>query len=82
MGKCPLNQERAIYFKKFDKNGPQVVDFQRKILKNLKEERTMKKFFKFLLLFLGIFSTFLLGFHCGKEKIKSRIPKFQDDSEA
>ncbi len=41
----------------------------------------MKKLFKFLLLFLGIFSTFLLGFHFGKEKIKSRIPKFQDDSD-
>ncbi|RFT16864.1 MAG: hypothetical protein OP8BY_0806 [Candidatus Saccharicenans subterraneus] len=41
----------------------------------------MKKFFKFLLLLLGIFSTFLLGFHFGKEKLKSRIPKFQDDSD-
>ncbi|MDI6698398.1 MAG: hypothetical protein QME85_05610 [Candidatus Saccharicenans sp.] len=41
----------------------------------------MKKLFKFLLLSLGILSTFLLGFHFGKEKIKSHIPKFQDDSD-
>lgn len=68
-------------FKKNDKNLALEVDFQRKLLKNLIAKRTMKKFFKFLLLLLGIFSTFLLGFHFGKEKIKSRIPKFQDDSD-
>ena len=69
------------FFYKIDKNQAPEVDFQRKLVKNLIAKKTMKKFFKFLLLFLGIFSTFLLGFHFGKEKIKSRIPKFQDDSD-
>lgn len=67
--------------KKLIKKQPPEVDFRTKLVKNLIEKRTMKKVFKFLLLFLGIFSTFLLGFHFGKEKIKSRIPKFQDDSD-
>ena len=39
----------------------------------------MRKLWKFLLLFIGIFSSFLLGFHFGQEK--ARIPKFQDDSD-
>ncbi len=41
----------------------------------------MKKLLKLLLLVAGIFSTFLIGFHFGREKEKARIPKFQDDSE-
>jgi len=41
----------------------------------------MRKLWKFLLLFIGIFSSFLLGFHFGQEKEKARIPKFQDDSD-
>jgi len=41
----------------------------------------MRKLWKFLLLFIGIFSSFLLGFYFGKEKEKARIPKFQDDSD-
>lgn len=41
----------------------------------------MKRFLKFLLIVLSIFSTFLIGFHFGKEKERARIPKFQDDSE-
>lgn len=69
------------FFKKIDKKLAPEVDFQRKLVKNLIAKRTMKKLFKFLLIFLGFFSTFLLGFHFGKEKLKSRIPKFQDDSD-
>lgn len=41
----------------------------------------MKKLLKFLLVVISIFSTFLIGFHFGKEKEKSRIPKFQEDSD-
>lgn len=41
----------------------------------------MSKFWKFLMLLIGIFSFFLLGFHFGQEKVKARIPKFQDDSD-
>jgi len=41
----------------------------------------MKKLLKFLLVVISIFSTFLIGFHFGKEKEKARIPKFQEDSD-
>jgi hypothetical protein len=41
----------------------------------------MSKFIKFLFVMLSIFSTFLIGFHFGKEKEKARIPKFQEDSD-
>jgi hypothetical protein len=58
-----------------------MVDFRAELVKNLFDWVNMKKLWKFLLLLIGIFSTFLLGFHFGKEKEKARIPKFQDDSD-
>jgi hypothetical protein len=50
-------------------------------VKNLSGKKNMKKLFKFLLIALSIFSTFLLGFHFGQEKERARIPKFQEDTE-
>jgi len=41
----------------------------------------MRKLLNILILLIGIFTMFLVGFHFGKEKEKARIPKFQDDSE-
>ncbi|MDD8030448.1 MAG: hypothetical protein PHQ25_00415 [Acidobacteriota bacterium] len=41
----------------------------------------MSKFLRFLVAMLTVFSTFLIGFHLGKEKEKARIPKFQEDSD-
>lgn len=42
----------------------------------------MKNIFKsFFALFLAS-SAFLIGFYLGKEKVKSKIPNFQEDLEA
>jgi hypothetical protein len=39
----------------------------------------MKGFVKGLFTLLLISFAFFLGFHLGKEKVKDKIPKFQDD---
>lgn len=39
----------------------------------------MKGFVKGLFTLLLISFAFVLGFHLGKEKVKDKIPKFQDD---
>ena len=42
----------------------------------------MKGFFKFMLGVLTLGSVFFLGYSLGKEKEKSKIPKFQEESES
>jgi hypothetical protein len=41
----------------------------------------MKNILKSLLAILVASSAFLIGFYLGEEKIKSRIPNFQEESE-
>jgi hypothetical protein len=42
---------------------------------------TMKDFFKTILTTMIIVSAFLVGFHLGKTREKSKIPNFQEDIE-
>jgi len=41
----------------------------------------MKDIFKTMLTFFIASSAFFIGFYLGQEKIVSKIPKFQEDSE-
>lgn len=41
----------------------------------------MKDFFKVIIFLIAASSAFLIGFYLGGEGIKSKIPKFQKDSE-
>jgi hypothetical protein len=41
----------------------------------------MKDLFKTLLLFLSASAAFVIGFYIGGEKVKTRIPDFQEDRE-
>lgn len=41
----------------------------------------MKDLFKVLLLFLSASAAFVVGFYVGGEKVKGRIPDFQEDIE-
>lgn len=41
----------------------------------------MKSFFKLMLFVLTLGTIFFLGFHFGRERIKDKIPKFQDETE-
>jgi len=41
----------------------------------------MKNIFKSLFAFLVASSAFLIGFYLGEEKIKSKIPNFQEELE-
>ncbi|MFP4081333.1 MAG: hypothetical protein ACLFVG_01100 [Candidatus Aminicenantes bacterium] len=54
------------------------LDFFCQLDKNLK---TMKDIWRSLLAILVASSAFLLGFYLGGEKIKSKIPDFQEDLE-
>lgn len=40
----------------------------------------MKSLFKMLLALLTLGAVFFLGFYCGKEKEKDKIPKFQEET--
>jgi hypothetical protein len=42
----------------------------------------MKDLFKSLLLLISFFSAFLVGFYCGEEKFKTKIPDFQEEEKA
>lgn len=41
----------------------------------------MNNFFKSLLIFLAASSAFLVGFYLGEEKVKAKIPDFQEELE-
>lgn len=41
----------------------------------------MKNIFRSLLAFLVASSAFLIGFYLGEEKIKSKIPNFQEEGD-
>lgn len=41
----------------------------------------MKDLFKTLLLFISASAAFLIGFYIGGEKVKTRIPNFQEETE-
>jgi len=41
----------------------------------------MKAIFKVLLMLLTLGTIFLVGFGLGKEKVKAKIPKFQEEDE-
>ncbi|MGD2246123.1 MAG: hypothetical protein PVI11_06215 [Candidatus Aminicenantes bacterium] len=41
----------------------------------------MRDFFKTLLLVLSASAAFIIGFYVGGEKVKTRIPNFQEDTE-
>ncbi len=41
----------------------------------------MRSFFKMMLVILTLGTIFFVGFHFGKEKVKDKIPKFQEEGE-
>jgi hypothetical protein len=41
----------------------------------------MKDLFKTLLLFISASAAFVIGFYMGGEKVKTRIPDFQEEKE-
>jgi hypothetical protein len=41
----------------------------------------MKDLFKTLLLFISASAAFVIGFYMGGEKVKTRIPDFQEETE-
>jgi len=48
---------------------------------NLKRKVTMKDFFKTLLLILSASTAFFIGYYLGGERLKAKIPNFQDELE-
>lgn len=58
-----------------------LIDFFFVLEENLKENKRMKDVFKSLFTLLLASSAFFIGFYLGKEKIISKIPDFQEDSE-
>lgn len=58
-----------------------LIDFFFVLEENLKEKERMKDVFKSLFTLLLASSAFFIGFYLGKEKIISKIPDFQEDSE-
>ncbi len=41
----------------------------------------MRNLFKTMLVLLTLGTIFFLGFHFGKEKVKDKIPKFQEEGD-
>ncbi len=48
---------------------------------NLKRKVTMKDLFKTLLLILSASTAFFIGYYLGGERLKAKIPNFQDEHE-
>lgn len=65
----------------FVKHTTFLIDFFFVLEENLKEKERMKDVFKSLFTLLLASSAFFIGFYLGKEKIISKIPDFQEDSE-
>jgi hypothetical protein len=57
-----------------------LFDFCRILDKNLLSDK-MKNVIKSLFAILLTSSAFFIGFYLGKEKIRTKIPKFQEDLE-
>jgi hypothetical protein len=62
-----------------EKPGHRGFDFFSSFAENGNRKVPMKGFIRGLFALLLISFAFFLGFHLGKEKVKDKIPKFQDD---
>jgi len=60
---------------------PILIDFFLGFGINLKRKVLMKDLFKTLLLILSASTAFFIGYYLGGERLKAKIPNFQDELE-